>query len=225
MKKILIVDDDKEILKLIRNILEIENLYKLTLVNDINYLNKESYYGYDLIILDIMLGTSITGIDICKMIRDKINCPIIFLTAKTTETDLIEGFEVGADDYIKKPFSPKELMLRVVAHINRDDRLKSDDFELKEIGGVSFHIESKRVFIGGENINLTNLEYKIAELLAFDKNRIFSIEDIYFKIYDIDTDSLIRSVSEHIYQMRKKFKKYNVNPVKTVWGIGYKWVE
>lgn len=225
MKRILIVDDNKDILKLLKNILEIDDLYKLTLVHDINSLNKESYYGYDLIILDIMLGTMITGIDICKMIRDKISCPIIFLTAKTTEMDLIEGFGVGADDYIKKPFSPKELMLRVAAHLNRDYRLKSDDYELKEIGGVSFHIESKRVFIGGDNINLTNMEYKIAELLALDTNRVFSIEDIYFKIYDVDTDSLIRNVSEHIYQMRKKFKKYNVNPVKTVWGIGYKWIK
>lgn len=225
MKKILIVDDDKEILRLIDNIFKLESVYETTFINDILSLEEKDYYGYDLIILDIMLGVNISGYDICEKIRRKIKTPILFLTAKTDEEDLIKGLSVGGDDYIKKPFSPKELLARVKAHIDRNDRIENMRFKVISTAGVDFNLDAKSISINGENLKLTNLEYKITEFLALNKNCVFSIETIYDRVYDINTDSLLRNVSDHIYQIRKKFKQYDINPIKTVWGIGYKWEE
>ncbi len=223
MKKILVVDDEVEILKLVKNILKMNDSYQVTLLESVEPFSLETFEGYDLIILDIMLKGLYSGYDICSAIRDKINTPILFLTAKTTEQDLLKGFSYGADDYIKKPFSPMELLARVKAHIDRNDRFVQPIAEKMEFGEIVIDEHSKSVLVRAENINLTNLEYKILHFLASNNSRVYTAEDIYFEVYNADKDSLLRNVSMHIYQIRKKFKKYDLNPVKTVWGIGYKW--
>ncbi len=163
MKKILVVDDDLEILKLIKNILKTNSQYNVTLLNRIDDFCLEKCFGYDLIILDIMLSENTTGYDICESIRNEIDCPIIFLTAKTTEEDLLKGFSVGADDYIKKPFSPKELLARIKSHLDREDRKHASSEETKHISGIDFNFNLKTIYINEKEIELTKKEYEILE--------------------------------------------------------------
>ncbi|MDO5021996.1 MAG: response regulator transcription factor [Eubacteriales bacterium] len=221
MKKILVIDDNEEILQLIKRIL-IKNDYIIDCKTSLNPNNLDILKGYSLILLDVMLGTNYDGFDICRKIRDEILTPIVFITAKTTEEDLLEGFSAGGDDYIKKPFTPNELLARVNAHIRREDR-KDEQRDLIVYGDINIYKDEKVVYVREEKIELTNKEFAIIELLATNPSRVFTQEQIYDRIYDYDSDSLYRGISEFVYQIRNKFKKLDINPITTVRGIGYKW--
>lgn len=221
MKKILVIDDNEQILRLIKRIL-VKNDYNVDCKTSLDLENLDILKGYNLILLDVMLGVDYDGFDICRIIRDEILTPIIFITAKTTEEDLLEGFSAGGDDYIKKPFTPNELLARVDAHIRREDR-KKEQRDIIVSGDINIYKDEKIVCVREEKIELTSKEFAIIELLATNPNRVFTQEQIYDRIYDLDSDSLYRGISEFVYQIRNKFKKLDINPINTVRGVGYKW--
>lgn len=221
MKKILLIDDNFQIQHLVKRILN-KNNYEVLCKTSLSIKDIEFLRNFDLILLDVMLGVSYDGYDICQSIREELEIPIIFLTALTTDDDLVKGFSVGADDYIKKPFSPSELLARVEAHLRREQR-KQESCQTLTFGNIVLQLDEKVLYLYGEKVYLTKKEYDLVELLAKYPQKVFSIKEIYETIYDIDSDSLFRGVSEFIYQIRKKLKEYDVNPIKTVRGMGYQW--
>lgn len=218
MAKILAVDDELDMLVLIKNILQkkdhIVDIHQNPLDLDESKLSK-----YDLILLDVMMP-NIDGISFCKKIRGKVDCPILFLTARTMESDIVEGLLCGGDDYITKPFGVQELLARVEAHLRREQREKHFSLNL---GNIRFDLSSNEVFVNEEKINLTKSEYQISELLAKRKGQVFSREQIYEMIFGFDGIGDSSAISEHVKNIRAKFRRVGETPIATVWGIGYKW--
>ena len=219
VKNILVIDDEIEICNLIKNALRKQN-YKVTIKNSAMDIDKEELEKIDLILLDVMMPT-IDGFTLCKTIRDEVDCPIVFVTAKTMEEDVLEGFSIGADDYIKKPFSILELRARVEAHLRRENREKQ---QVLSTNGLKFNLKSKEIYFYDKKISLTKSEYKICEYLAKHRGQVFSLEQIFIEVYGYDKDSDNSCIREHIKNIRAKITKYVENPIETVWGIGYKWI-
>lgn len=220
MAKILAIDDEEKILFIIKTALEKEG-HQINTVSDPGILSPNDYLKYDLILLDIMMP-DIDGFTLCREIRDCVDCPIIFLSAKTMERDIVTGLSIGGDDYIKKPFSIIELRARVNAHLRRDKREKKNAFT---ISNLNFNMSSKEIYYDYILINFTKSEYKICEYLALNHGQVFSKEQIYEKVFGFNYESDISAIVEHIKNIRNKFKKVNLNPIETVWGIGYKWAD
>lgn len=227
MYKILVVDNDFEILKLMRTILEMKN-YDVTTYQGITLpLNSKDFQGFDLILLDVMMP-DIDGLQVCRQIRDKVSAPIIFVSAKDEEDDIVTGLNLGGDDYITKPFSVKQLVAKVAAHLKREERFRqaeSDEKIIRELLPITFYLQEKTVCVNGNIVPLTSREYDLLDLLSANRNKVFTREDIYSHIYDDEADALFRSISEYVYQIRVKFSVYDINPIKTVRGIGYKWYD
>ncbi|MDN5378578.1 MAG: two-component system, OmpR family, lantibiotic biosynthesis response regulator NisR/SpaR [Clostridiales bacterium] len=219
MAKILAVDDEPDILALIKNSLQ-KNGYIVTTAERAEEVKIESLADYDLILLDVMMP-GLDGITYCQKIRDIVDCPILFLTAKTMETDVINGLDVGADDYISKPFGIGELCARVNAHLRREQREKHN---ILCASGIRFDLSSKEISVKGKVIPLTKSEYGICEFLARNRGQVFSKEQIYEAIFGYDGESDSSTVSVHIKNIRAKFAVYDLSPISTVWGIGYKWL-
>lgn len=217
--KILIIDDDEKILRLIGNALEANNFHVETRKN-IEEINICDFTGFDLILLDVMMP--ISGLEICRSIRPQIATPILFLTAKDFEEDLLKGIQAGADDYITKPFSIKELIARIQMHLRREERSHHASKEEMD-SNIAFYRDSQEVYYQSKRISLTKREFDLLYLLAKNENRIFSIEELYNYLYPVDSDAQLRSITEYIYQIRQKFKIHQIDPIKTVWGGGYKW--
>ncbi|MED9883559.1 response regulator transcription factor [Blautia sp.] len=218
MCRILAVDDDKGILAVIRKALEKEG-YLVDTLDDPEKIDPERLSGYQLILLDVMMpGTD--GFTVCRKIREQVDCPIIFVTAKTEEGDLITGFGLGADDYIRKPFGLGELRARVAAHLRRENREKKHRITL---GDLEFSLQAKEIYCQGKQIPLTKSEYSICEYLALNRGQVFSKERIYEHVFGYDGESDSSAITEHIKNIRAKLQKVGVSPVETVWGIGYKW--
>ena len=218
MYKILVIDDDIEICKIIERALSKEG-YEVTVRSDVVGLEIQHLKVYHLILLDVMMP-EIDGFSFCKEVREKVDCPILFITAKAMEADMIEGLLVGGDDYIKKPFSLAELRARVHAHIRRDrreyrQRILWDDF--------CFDLSEKQLYINEEKIGLTKSEYEICEFLVRHRGQVFSGERILENVLGMDCESDSSAIREHIKNIRAKLGKQNKNPIETVWGIGYKW--
>ena len=218
MAKILAIDDELDMLILIKNILKKENhivdIHQTTTDVDENSLGK-----YDLVLLDVMMP-EVDGISYCKKIRNKVDCPILFLTAKTMESDIVEGLLSGGDDYITKPFGVNELLARIDAHLRREQREKHSSLNL---GNIRFDLSANEVFVNENKINLTKSEYQISELLAKRKGQVFSREQIYERIFGFDGVGDSSAISEHVKNIRAKFQRVGEIPIATVWGIGYKW--
>ena len=219
VKNILVIDDEIEICNLIKNALRKQN-YKVTIKNSAMDIDKEELDKFDLILLDVMMPT-IDGFTLCKTIRDEVDCPIVFVTAKTMEEDVLEGFSIGADDYIKKPFSILELRARVEAHLRRENREKQ---QVLSTNGLKFNLKSKEIYFYDKKISLTKSEYQICEYLAKHRGQVFSLEQIFIEVYGYDKDSDNSCIREHIKNIRAKITKYVENPIETVWSIGYKWI-
>lgn len=220
MAKILAIDDEMDMLMLIKNILSPKS-YSVDIVQNTEDVQEYKLSEYDLILLDVMMpGTD--GISYCRRIRAKADCPIIFLTAKTMEADIVEGLSTGADDYITKPFGVNELIARVEAHLRREGR---DRHASLNVGDIKFDLSSNEIFVKGKRLSFTKSEYKICELLARKRGQVFSREQIYEMIFGYDGIGDSSAISEHIKNIRAKFHKEDVSPITTVWGIGYKWVQ
>ncbi|HHX61517.1 MAG TPA: response regulator transcription factor [Epulopiscium sp.] len=218
MANILIVDDEKDILDLIDNILS-KNGHFIRKIKEPETLLDENLNFYDLIMLDIMMP-GIDGFELCSKIRLKVDCPILFLTAKTDERDITKGLGLGADDYLTKPFGIQELRARVNAHLRREGRKKTNSIS---IGDVRFSMFSKECFISEKKVLLTKSEYEISEFLGLNRGLVFSKEQIFESVFGFDRESNISAIVEHIKNIRAKFLKQNKDPIKTVWGVGYKW--
>lgn len=218
MSKILVIDDEPDILILIKNILSKDNHFVVTKESGKN-LSMGDFTDYELILLDVMMP-DIDGFTLCKKIRDIVDCPILFLTAKTMENDIMFGLAIGADDYIKKPFSVGELRARVNAHLRREQREKHSFLVVSD---VKFNLSSKEVMVKDKKIPFTKSEYAICEYLARNRGQVFSKEKIYEGVFGYDGESNSSAVAEHIKNIRAKLSVFNMNPVETVWGIGYKW--
>lgn len=217
--KILAIDDDEKILRLIANTLKANN-FEVETRKNIEEINICDFTGFDLILLDVMMP--ISGLEICRSIRSQIATPILFLTAKDFEEDLLKGIQAGADDYITKPFSIKELIARIQMHLRREER--SHDSSKEEMNAdITFYRDRQEVYYQSKRISLTKREFDLLYLLAKNENRIFTIEELYNYLYPVSSDAQLRSITEYIYQIRQKFKIHQIDPIKTVWGGGYKW--
>lgn len=220
MAKILAVDDDVAILDMIGNILNKDG-HLVTKVSNPLEINMEKVGFYDLILLDIMMpGTD--GFTLCSKIRELTDCPLLFLTAKTEENSLVNGLALGADDYIYKPFGVMELRARIAAHLRREHREHSVRMVL---GRVCFHLSSRRMLVDNHEIPFTKAEYDICEFLAKNRGLIFSKEQILEQVFGFDCKSNDPTIITHIKNIRLKLSNYHYMPIKTVWGIGYKWEE
>ena len=220
MADILAIDDEEGILSIIKSALE-KNGHKVNTISNPLTISDNEYMKYDLILLDVMMP-EIDGFSLCRKIRGLVDCPIIFLTAKAMEEDVITGLSIGGDDYISKPFSIKELRARVEAHLRREHRGKQNAFS---ISGVKFNLAAKEIYFNEEIIRFTKSEYSICEYLAINHGQVFSKEKIYENVFGFDGESDLSAIIEHIKNIRSKFKKLGINPIETVWGIGYKWKE
>ncbi len=218
MAQILTIDDDKAMLALIKNALSKDG-HTVTCIGQVTETLQDNLSPYDLILLDIMMpGTD--GYTFCREIRSYTDCPILFLTAKSLEEDVAFGFSVGADDYIKKPFSILELRARVNAHLRRDQREKVQCFC---VGSVRFFLIKKEIWADGEKLSFTKSEYEISLLLAKNHGQIYSKEQIFENVFGYDKESDISAITEHIKNIRKKLAAAGLSPIETIWGIGYRW--
>lgn len=218
MANILAIDDEEGILKIIKSALEKEG-HKVMTVSKVKEFPKEDYIKCDLILLDVMMP-EIDGFSLCKEIRTLVDCPIIFLTAKAMEQDIVMGLSLGGDDYISKPFGISELRARVAAHLRREHREKQNAFSISDL---KFNITAKEVYYNDEIISFTKSEYSICEYMAVNHGQVFSKEQIYEKVFGFDGNSDLTAIVEHIKNIRCKLKNKGLNPIETVWGIGYKW--
>lgn len=218
MAKILVIDDEPDILTLIKNILQKDDHLVTTVVNPEKILTNE-FIKFDLILLDVMMP-GIDGFTFCKNIRDIVDCPIVFLTAKTMEIDIMYGLGLGADDYITKPFGMGELRVRVNAYLRREKREKHSTLC---VSGVKFDLSGKEILEDGKKIPLTKSEYSICELLARNQGQVFSKDKIYEALYGYDGESDSSAITEHVKNIRAKLAAFALSPIETVWGIGYKW--
>lgn len=218
MIRILAVDDEERILRLIRNALEKEG-YEVTAVSDPLKIRKLRLQEYQLILLDVMMP-GIDGFTLCEEIRDLADCPILFLTAKTEEKDIMRGLGIGGDDYITKPFGIGELRARVAAHLRRETREKR---HMVSVDGVQFYLKEKRVRYREKEIEFTKSEYAICEYLALNHGQVFSKDRIYEHVFGYEKGSDNSVITEHIKNIRAKCLKVGLEPVETVWGIGYRW--
>ena len=220
MAKILVVDDDTAILDMIGTILNKDG-HLVTKVSNPLEINMEKVNLYDLILLDIMMPRT-DGFVLCSKIRRFVDCPVLFLTAKTEEDSLVKGLSLGADDYICKPFGVMELRARIAAHLRREYREHSVRMV---VGRVCFHLSLKQLMVDDREISLTKAEYEICELLARNRGQVFSKEQILEQVFGFDSESSDSTITTHIKNIRTKLSDVNYMPIKTVWGIGYKWEE
>lgn len=164
----------------------------------------------------------IDGFELCKRIRILVDCPILFLTAKTEENSLVNGLSLGADDYISKPFGVMELRARINAHLRREHREHSVRMVL---GRVCIQMSQKKLLMDDKELPFTKAEYEICEFLAKNRGQVFSKEQILEAVFGFDNESNDSTIITHIKNIRAKFADYDYIPIKTVWGIGYKWEE
>ncbi|WP_019805211.1 response regulator transcription factor [Streptococcus mutans] len=218
MIRILVIDDEEDILALIKNTLQLQNYLVETFVSA-NQVDRSKLADYDLILLDIMMP-DVDGLSFCRDIRNLVDCPILFLTAKSQEADVVTGLSYGADDYICKPFGVQELLARVDAHLRRERREHHASLVLEPI---RFDLSAKRVTAKGKKLDLTKSEYEICELLAKRRGQVFSKDQLYDYLYAYEERGTPAAIAEHIKNIRAKFRTIGLEPIETVWGIGYKW--
>lgn len=218
MANILIIDDDEMILRVVSRILCMDQ-HTVTTANRFYDDLMKQLVSFDMILLDIMMP-EMDGFDIIRLIRDETSAPIVFLTSKTRDEDLVYGLGLGADDYIKKPFSPEELKARVQSHLRREQRTNKSYLSK---GIYRFDLKGKKLFCHSEEINLTKGEYSICEYLARYSGQVFSKEQIFEEVFGYDKESNENTIATHIKNIRAKLAKNEVIPIETVWGIGYRW--
>jgi two-component system alkaline phosphatase synthesis response regulator PhoP len=223
-KKVLIVDDDIKIVELVKLYLNRDGYSVLTAYDGNQALKLARETHPDLIVLDIMLP-GIDGLEICRILREESPVPIILLTARTTEEDRIIGLDLGADDYVTKPFSPKELAARVRAVFRRtpDESLQRGPSELK-YGDLTVNFPKHQAFLSGKALNLTPVEFKLLGVMIREPQRVFSRAQLVEKVLGFDFEGFDRTIDVHILNLRRKLEPDSSHPnlIKTVYGAGYK---
>ena len=226
MSKILIVEDEESIAELEKDYLELSGFEVEIENNGTDGLERALKEEYDLLILDLMLpGTD--GFEICRRVREVKNTPIIMVSAKKEDIDKIRGLGLGADDYITKPFSPSELVARVKAHISRYERLVGSTAlknDVIEIRGLKIDKTDRRVYVDNEEKVFTNKEFDILCFLASNPNKVFSKDELFSKIWNMDSIGDIATVTVHIKKIREKIEVNTAKPqyIETIWGVGYR---
>jgi DNA-binding response OmpR family regulator len=226
MSRILIIEDEEAIAELEKDYLEISE-YEVKIENNgTKGLECALAEDFDLVILDLMLP-GLDGYEICKRIRSEKNIPIIMVSAKKDDIDKIRGLGLGADDYMTKPFSPSELVARVKAHLSRYERLigsgqKQND--IVEIRGIKIDKTARRVYIDGEEKNFTTKEFDLLTFLAENPNHVYTKEELFREIWDMDSIGDIATVTVHIKKIREKIEFDTSKPqyIETIWGVGYR---
>ena len=219
MENILVIDDDEKILELVQEVLKNEH-YIVETRSYVDNTNIGEFEGFDLILLDIMLPF-LDGYEILERIKNIITCPVIFLSAKSSEGAKVKGLMSGADDYITKPFSIRELVARVKVALRRNLKNGSNGIL---INGLVFNQDSNSIKLDNGEILLTKNEFRICKILVQNSGKIFSKDELYEYLYDLDANAQLRTITEFIYSIRKKFKTLGLDPIKTIWGIGYWYV-
>lgn len=228
MKKVLIIEDDQSIAELQRDYLEISG-FSVDICNDgISGLKALESGNYDLVLLDVMLP-NMDGFEILRRTRDNMDVPVLLVSAKKEEIDKIRGLGLGADDYITKPFSPGELVARVNAHIAKYERLKNKYGSEKNdttitIRGLEINKDARRVFVNGKEVNMAQKEFELLLFLAQNPNRVFSREDLFERLWGLDSLGDVATVTVHVARIREKIETDPSNPqyIETVWGAGYR---
>lgn len=226
---ILVVDDEDEIVQFVQDALEDEGYIVCVASDGTQALKVARQREPDLVILDIMLPQR-DGFAVCKALREELDMPILFLSAKQSDADKIQGFSAGADDYVMKPFSIKELIARVEAHLRRQRRGQQRIVQTRRAirlsyGELSIDFSAYEVRYAGELLALTRKEFEIVQLLVLHPHQVFSREVIYDRIWGMDSLGNTETVTEHIKRIRRKLAQYDPQTeyIGTVWGVGYKW--
>ena len=228
MKKILIIEDEEAIAMIEQDYLELSNFETEVVGDGASALQKLNDNSYDLILLDLMLPGGMSGYDVCKKIRGQVDIPIIMVTAKTESLDKVLGLELGADDYLTKPFDPAELVARVKANLNQYERLKGQTAQAEEklvIGnGIVMELGSYKVTKDGKELRFPNKEFELLRFLAQTPNYVYSKEQLFEKIWGYDYIGDPATVAVHINRIREKIEQDSNNPklIETVWGVGYR---
>ena len=226
MSKILIVEDELAIAELEKDYLELSG-FEVEVSNDgTKGLVRALQTDYDLIILDLMLP-GVDGFEICRQVRAEKNTPIIMVSAKKDDIDKIRGLGLGADDYMTKPFSPSELVARVKAHMARYERLVGSAVEenkVIEIRGIKIDTTARRVWIRGEEKTFTTKEFDLLTFLASHPNRVYTKDELFSEIWDMESIGDIATVTVHIKKIREKIEFDTSKPqyIETIWGVGYR---
>ena len=226
MSRILIIEDESSIAELEKDYLELSG-FEVALEEEGNQgLKRALEEDFDLLILDLMLA-GLDGFEICRRFREVKNTPIIMISAKKEDIDKIRGLGLGADDYMTKPFSPSEMVARVKAHLARYERLigsGSPENEIIEIRGLKIDKTARRVWINGEEKNFTTKEFDLLTFLAQNPNHVFTKEELFSKIWDMESIGDIATVTVHIKKIREKIEFNTAKPqyIETIWGVGYR---
>ena len=226
MSKILIIEDEESIAELEKDYLELSG-FEVEIAGDGDTgLDRALNEEFDLIILDLMLpGTD--GFDICRRVREVKNTPIIMVSAKKEDIDKIRGLGLGADDYMTKPFSPSEMVARVKAHLARYERLIGSGMpanDVIEIRGLKIDKTARRVWVNGEEKNFATKEFDLLAFLAQNPNHVFTKEELFSRIWDMESVGDIATVTVHIKKIREKIEFNTAKPqyIETIWGVGYR---
>ena len=226
MSRILIVEDEVAIADLEKDYLELSG-FEVEIENDgTKGLERALHEEFDLFILDLMLP-GVDGFEICKKIRETKNTPILMVSAKKDDIDKIRGLGLGADDYVTKPFSPSELVARVKAHLARYERLIGSNMpqnDIIEIRGIKIDKTARRVWVNGEEKQFTTKEFDLLTFLAENPNHVFTKEELFRKIWDMESIGDIARVTVHIKKIREKIEMNTNKPqyIETIWGVGYR---
>ena len=226
MSQILIVEDEVAIADLEKDYLELSG-FDVEVANDglIGY-QKAMEEDYNLVILDLMLP-GMDGFEICRKLREEKNTPIIMVSAKKDDIDKIRGLGLGADDYMTKPFSPSELVARVKAHLSRYERLIGSAAEVNkviEIRGLKIDTTARRVWVNGQEKAFTTKEFDLLTFLASHPNHVYTKDELFSEIWDMESIGDIATVTVHIKKIREKIEMDTSNPqyIETIWGVGYR---
>ncbi|MBQ6545645.1 MAG: response regulator transcription factor [Lachnospiraceae bacterium] len=226
MSRILIIEDEESIADLERDYLVLSG-FDVDIRNDGREGLRAAMEGeYDLVILDLMLP-GVDGFAICSKIREEKNMPIIMVSAKKDDVDKIHGLGLGADDYMTKPFSPSELVARVKAHLSRYDRLvgyREFHNKIVEIRGVKVDKTARRVWVNGKEVQFTSKEFDLLTFLMEHPNRVFSKEELFENVWNMESYGDIATVTVHIKKIREKIEFDSAKPqyIETIWGVGYR---
>ena len=226
MSKILIVEDEISIAELEKDYLELSGFEVEIETTGDRGLERAIREEFDLFILDLMLP-NVDGFEICRRVREMKNTPILLVSAKKDDIDKIRGLGLGADDYMTKPFSPSELVARVKAHLARYERLigsNEQENEIIEIRGIKIDKTARRVYVNGEEKSFTTKEFDLLTFLAQNPNHVFTKEELFNKIWDMESIGDIATVTVHIKKIREKIEFDTAKPqyIETIWGVGYR---